>query len=674
MANDKALCERLRAEYNGYAQSNKYSDSDKTRLLALVNFADDNINSFSPATVEFLTGYAHPLDALKRLWPFSLVTDKPDQTYNETGAAGATDHIERRVRDILNMQKEMQDMPGSAPETSFERMIEKIMPEVAAAGDDPFMIYRDAAGGWHGDFAQNRYGETFYRAEDVINADKAAFLARGQDFGSARKQDLYNDVLCQRLRNEYYNVSSYDMDAEHKKIYALLNFFEDNVINFSPKTLEYLTELARPLDFLSRACPYNLATGREEWAFNKDLAPDAIDAIERKAEELIEIRDEAELNKQIGRDIRAAGESEEFGGDIVRETRTADGYKIISALEIGGVRVLLTDNPDSPGGYAVRDYSRSNDFGIEECTYRAVYDNYLDAVFRFNNSVMVQVEALQAERKERRANGVEPYTLTVSDCVPGGLDEDLTGKLIVIKPDVLAAEYRNCDYQLKIALNGFGCSPNARGTAVFCEDVYTGKTSRFERYDAVGVLDPARTPEWARAKLALREALKEPGVFEFGAYHFKPERQFRKGEVAGHLKGDSRPDQPDMQYAMRNMASDFAVGLNNYHKDNVGWSYVAFYAAAGETDKKTDIFRCLETGKLYVPAENELFGYNEPPVKERAEAPAPPKPAKPEAATEKPQKKPSILDDLDASVKEAAERAERKGGANTKKRGDLEVE
>jgi hypothetical protein len=282
---------------------------------------------------------------------------------------------------------------------------------------------------------------------------------------------------------------------------------------------------------------------------------------------------------------------------------------------------------------------------------------------------MVQVEALQAERKERLANGVEPYTLTVSDCVPGGLDGDLTGKLIVIKPDALAAEYRSCDYQLKIALNGFGCSPNARGTALFCEDVYTGKTSRFERYDAAGVLDPARIPEWARAKLALREALKEPGVFEFGGYHFKPERQFRKGEVDKHLAGDSRPEKMDMQYAMRNMKFGNELALR---EQNGNWSHEAFYAASkGST---ADIFRCLETGKLYVPNAGALCEYTEPPIKEQAKAVKPPKPAKIAAATEKLNQKPSILGDLDASIKEAAEIAGRKGGANTKKRGDLEVD
>lgn len=38
-----------------------------------------------------------------------------------------------------------------------------------------------------------------------------------------------------------------------------------------------------------------------------------------------------------------------------------------------------------------------------------------------------------------------------------------------------------------------------------------------------------------------------------------------------------------------------------------GWSYEAFYAAAGKGNDNTDIFECLDDGKLYVPGSNTLF-------------------------------------------------------------------
>lgn len=107
-----------------------------------------------------------------------------------------------------------------------------------------------------------------------------------------------------------------------------------------------------------------------------------------------------------------------------------------------------------------------------------------------------------------------------------------------------------------------------------------------------------------------REQDKPGAAFEYGGYHFTPVRQFRRNEVNKRLEGDSRPWKTDMQYAMRNMRSDRGVEIPKY-------SYDDFYAAS--SDKNCDIFRCEETGRLYVPGANELFGYKEP--KQRAQAP-----------------------------------------------------
>lgn len=103
--------------------------------------------------------------------------------------------------------------------------------------------------------------------------------------------------------------------------------------------------------------------------------------------------------------------------------------------------------------------------------------------------------------------------------------------------------------------------------------------------------------------------MRENNSFKYGGYHFTPVRQFGKREVNKRLDSDSRPWKMDMQYAMRNMRTDRAVSLPDY-------SYDKFYAAA--TDKECDIFRCEETGRLYVPGANELFGYNEPKQRSRA--------------------------------------------------------
>ena len=92
-------------------------------------------------------------------------------------------------------------------------------------------------------------------------------------------------------------------------------------------------------------------------------------------------------------------------------------------------------------------------------------------------------------------------------------------------------------------------------------------------------------------------------TFEYGGYHFTPVRQFRKNEG-------------DFFKISRRQYSDFGLGLSTYDWHKAKYSYDNFYAAA--TDKSCDLFRCEETGRLYVPGENELFGYNEPTQKIRS--------------------------------------------------------
>ena len=94
----------------------------------------------------------------------------------------------------------------------------------------------------------------------------------------------------------------------------------------------------------------------------------------------------------------------------------------------------------------------------------------------------------------------------------------------------------------------------------------------------------------------------KPKTFEYGGYHFTPERKFRGREG-------------DFHAAMRRASTDFSLGLSTYEWRKAEYSYEGFYAAA--SDKECDLFRCLETGRLYFPGANELFAYNEPRQRER---------------------------------------------------------
>ena len=88
----------------------------------------------------------------------------------------------------------------------------------------------------------------------------------------------------------------------------------------------------------------------------------------------------------------------------------------------------------------------------------------------------------------------------VEHCIPGSLD--YTGKVLILRPDVLKKECWSLQNQLWYAETGFGCSPNARGQAVFAVCLGDGEKARWSRSDFIGVLDEKYLPDWAQEKLA----------------------------------------------------------------------------------------------------------------------------------------------------------------------------
>lgn len=83
-------------------------------------------------------------------------------------------------------------------------------------------------------------------------------------------------------------------------------------------------------------------------------------------------------------------------------------------------------------------------------------------------------------------------------------------------------------------------------------------------------------------------------VFEYQGYHFEQLVSCLMDWNGKELVAQTR--------------SNTELHLSTYHtEDFPKYSYNEFYAVSNAPD--ADIFRCLETGKNYIPGENELFGY-----------------------------------------------------------------
>ena len=107
--------------------------------------------------------------------------------------------------------------------------------------------------------------------------------------------------------------------------------------------------------------------------------------------------------------------------------------------------------------------------------------------------------------------------------------------------------------------------------------------------------EPTEPEEETTAKTAeeLAESWDE-GVFAYQGYHFEAVGVLPEGIEGKDLVAQTR--------------SNTELHLSTYHtEDFPKYSYDDFYAVSNAPT--ADVFRCLETGRNYIPGENELFGY-----------------------------------------------------------------
>ena len=506
----------------------------------------------------------------------------------------------------------------------YSAMIESIMPFVSDRYNSTPFIVSHNNGEWFADFRSLALGDAEAQLTFALQTDPLALKFTGADFSSGSFPYVYDKVLLARLRAEYDidKAISYSPNG----LYALVEFMDEYINELSTEATEYLTTLRRPLLVLDAISSINLSGGIDE----------------KKAEALIE---------QIEQHVQAKANLRDANNVSTAEAkRVIDGYTELNSFRLSGRLVILAEKEGADEPFMVCTGRWDNPLGVVEYDHIVLTPHHLDAVHEFVRREAMLLDFLESKRN---LSGIPFQAFTASDCVPNGMREDMRDKIIVIKPEALSPEFRSAEHQIMLCTGGNGSRAEARGSAVFCTCLYSGEKSRFERYDVLGVADIAKLPEWALNKLSAIEAAKEPGAFEYGGYHFKPYRQFHEGEIDRKLKGDSRPEKRDMQYAMRNMVSDYELAFSKNGMGKNKWSHEDFYAAAGGACD-ADIFICFENGKLYVPTEGKLFRYKEPPQMEKHKT-----------------GKTSLLEQLeDAKSKAAEQNAEQSA---TKKRGDLEV-
>ena len=272
---------------------------------------------------------------------------------------------------------------------------------------------------------------------------------------------------------------------------------------------------------------------------------------------------------------------------MAEDVRKIGEYKVTNSLHMGDREYALCENMDDPHGlYYMTCIVRSNDF-YEFYDEVLSSDNYLQIAKLFADRIQTAI-AEQIKEAEKHPAGL--ITAEMCDC---SRDRDLNGEIIVIRAEELHPEFRTETHQIVLCTGGNGAKPNARGSAVFCESLTDCEKGRFERANVLGILKKECYPMWVTERVqVIREFQKNPAVFEFGNMHFL---------------GVGQLPPPKERDLSQTLCYDSDIAFETHNGDAVQYNRTDFLNAAANS--KCDVFRCYENGKLYVPAENELFQY-----------------------------------------------------------------
>jgi len=99
-------------------------------------------------------------------------------------------------------------------------------------------------------------------------------------------------------------------------------------------------------------------------------------------------------------------------------------------------------------------------------------------------------------------------------CEENSSQMDYEGKVLVLSPDTLKESCWKQEDQLWLALDGFGCSPTARGRSIRCVCLGDGEETSWNRSEFIGVLKEEYLPGWAKEELAeyLSDEIEPPEI------------------------------------------------------------------------------------------------------------------------------------------------------------------
>ena len=182
----------------------------------------------------------------------------------------------------------------------------------------------------------------------------------------------------------------------------------------------------------------------------------------------------------------------------MEEKRMAGNYEVTTAFEIGTKEIIIGE--DKTAAYDER-------FVVANYENNGIFERYVDALVGGDYAEIVKIFAERVKNEaekvidEKSKISVDMTPITKDGCQVLKVDDSIKNKVVVIRADVFKPEYQIATKQLQLCTGGFGAEPNSRGSACFCTNIYSGKESRFERSDVLGIIEKDDLPDWAKDRL-----------------------------------------------------------------------------------------------------------------------------------------------------------------------------
>lgn len=179
-----------------------------------------------------------------------------------------------------------------------------------------------------------------------------------------------------------------------------------------------------------------------------------------------------------------------------QKKRMIEGYEITQAVWIGDREVVFGENEKADMPYFCGFY-RSNEI-IGEYSECVAGDDYVEMMEVFADRIRGQCEKIRGEQEKTT---IPRTKITEEMCIPMFQCDNLVGKVMAVRLEVLRPEYRFAEHQLVYVTGGNGTRSGAFGTACFGTSLSSGEHSRWERHDFAGEVRPENLPQWAKDKV-----------------------------------------------------------------------------------------------------------------------------------------------------------------------------